>query len=167
MSAVGLLRVKKGNAQEKYECLASHRFQPRLKFRTAGNDGARRPGTILLLLIAADGGNAAILQADGDRPLRRDVIRQHLARPVIEPIDRAVLLGLPSAATTSSRDRPSFTVFTAVGYIQLPEYPSGMAVKLWDVVACNMESAYLLGGTGIVLAICGMMNTSSRQIIRD
>jgi hypothetical protein len=26
---------------------------------------------------------------------------------------------------------------------------------------------YLFGGTGVVLAVCGMMNTSSRQVIRD
>jgi hypothetical protein len=55
----------------------------------------------------------------------------------------------------------------AVGYVQLSEYPSGMAVKLFNLVACNFEVVYLFGGTGLVLALCGMMNTSSRQVIRD
>lgn len=55
----------------------------------------------------------------------------------------------------------------AVGWVGLSDYPEGAAVKLWDMVVCNIQTAYLLGGTGILLAICGMMNTSSRQIIRD
>lgn len=58
-------------------------------------------------------------------------------------------------------------VLAAVGWVGLSDYPEGAAVKLWDMVACNIQTAYLLGGMGIVMAICGMMNTSSRQIMRD
>lgn len=58
-------------------------------------------------------------------------------------------------------------VLAAVGYIQIPDGPPGMVVKLFDMVACNLESVYLMGGMAVVLMICGMMNTSSRQVIRD
>ena len=55
----------------------------------------------------------------------------------------------------------------AVGYVQISEYPAGMVVKLFDLVACNMQSIYLFGGMAVVMGIAGMMNTSSRQVIRD
>jgi len=54
-----------------------------------------------------------------------------------------------------------------VGYTQMPDGPSGMVVKLFDMVACNLQSIYLIGAMGVILVICGMMNTSSRQVIRD
>jgi hypothetical protein len=55
----------------------------------------------------------------------------------------------------------------AVGYVQISEYPAGMVVKLFDLVACNMQSIYLFGGMAVVMGVAGMMNTSSRQVIRD
>jgi hypothetical protein len=54
-----------------------------------------------------------------------------------------------------------------VGYMQLSEYPSGVAVKLFDLVTCNQEDVWLMAGAAGVLTVCGMMNTSSGQIIRD
>ena len=59
------------------------------------------------------------------------------------------------------------SVLGAVGWVGMSDYPEGAAVKLWDMVACNMQTVYLMGGTGLLMAVCGMMNTSSRQIIRD
>lgn len=55
----------------------------------------------------------------------------------------------------------------AVGYIQLSDYPAGIPVKLFNLVVCNFEVVYLFAGTAVILAVCGMMNTSSRQVIRD
>jgi len=53
------------------------------------------------------------------------------------------------------------------GYVFLSDYPSGGEVKLFDLVVCNQEDIYLLGGMAATMIICGMMNTSSRQVLRD
>lgn len=54
-----------------------------------------------------------------------------------------------------------------VGYFQLSEYPAGIPVRLFNLVLCNFEGVYFFAGTAVVLGVCGLMNTSSRQIIRD
>ena len=56
--------------------------------------------------------------------------------------------------------------FAAIGYMQMSEQTSSDA-KLFDLIACNLESIYLFGGMSVVMGISGMMNTSSRQVIRD
>lgn len=53
------------------------------------------------------------------------------------------------------------------GYVQLSDYPSSGPVRLFNMVTCNHEDVWLLAGMGVVLIACGMMNTSSRQVIRD
>ena len=57
--------------------------------------------------------------------------------------------------------------FALVGHMQLSDYPSGGEVKLFDMVVCNYEDVWLMGGLAVVMIISGMMNTSSRQVIRD
>lgn len=54
-----------------------------------------------------------------------------------------------------------------IGHVYLSDYPSGGVVKLFDSVTCNPEDVWLLGGMAVVLTMCGMFNTSSRQIVRD
>jgi ABC-type Mn2+/Zn2+ transport system permease subunit len=57
--------------------------------------------------------------------------------------------------------------FALVGHIQMSENPSGGEAKLFDLLVCNYEDVWLMAGMAVVMIISGMMNTSSRQVIRD
>lgn len=73
--------------------------------------------------------------------------------------DRAAT-GLYSVATLS-------LALAVVGYVLLANQPEGAAVTLFDLVLCNRADVWLLAGTAAVLVGCGMLNTASRQLIRD
>ncbi len=55
----------------------------------------------------------------------------------------------------------------SLGFVTLLDQPEGAAVKLLDLILCNQQDVWLFSGTAVVLLICGLMNTSSRQIVRD
>ena len=73
--------------------------------------------------------------------------------------DRAAT-GLYGVATTSLG-------LAVAGYILLANQPDATAVTLFDLVLCNRADVWLLAGTAAVLVACGMLNTASRQLIRD
>lgn len=59
------------------------------------------------------------------------------------------------------------SALASVGFVTLLDQPEGTAVKLLDLVLCNQQDVWLFSGTAIVLFACGLMNTSSRQLVRD
>ncbi|MBI2685704.1 MAG: hypothetical protein HYX27_05270 [Acidobacteria bacterium] len=84
----------------------------------------------------------------------------------------AVLLAFTSKGESTAATGLYFVAMASlavavVGHAYLSDYPSGGEVKLWDLVVCNQEDVYLMGAMAAVLVICGMMNTSSRQVIND
>jgi hypothetical protein len=55
--------------------------------------------------------------------------------------------------------------FVAVlGYVGLGD---AAVTKLFDVVTFSQQNVYLAAGSGVLLVICGMLNTSSKQLIKD
>ena len=71
-------------------------------------------------------------------------------------------------ATTGLYSVAMFMLLVALaGFTLISRETFGGPVQVMNLITFYPESVKFLGGSALVLIVCGMMNTSSKQLVRD